>query len=99
MTPDDPMTRTTTGSPMRSAPPTEPTPRPARRPRRAVRPAVAAGLLAVYDSCDSYDSCNSGSERDLTADVGRRPELHGHSDSAAQADRAAAHDAGAVRLG
>lgn len=96
MTPDDPTTRTTTGSPMRSAPPTEPTPRPARRPRRAVRPAVAADLLAAYDS---YHSCNSGSERDLTADVGRRPELHGHSDSAARADRAVARDAGAGRLG
>ncbi|CAL9557553.1 Pectate lyase [Streptomyces sp. enrichment culture] len=41
---------------------------------------------------------NSGSERDLTADVGWTPALHGPVDSAAAADRAVARGAGAGRI-
>ncbi|GAA2907494.1 hypothetical protein GCM10011428_21990 [Streptomyces violaceus] len=41
---------------------------------------------------------NSGSERDLTADVGWTPTLHGPIDSAAAADRAVARGAGAGRI-
>ncbi|MGW0184842.1 pectate lyase family protein [Streptomyces sp. NPDC003362] len=45
-----------------------------------------------------YNAYNSGSERDLTADVGWTPALHGTVDSAAKADRAVAHGAGAGRV-
>ncbi|MEV5547849.1 pectate lyase [Streptomyces sp. NPDC052309] len=41
---------------------------------------------------------NSGSERDLTADVGWTPTLHGRIDSAAVADREVARGAGAGRI-
>ncbi|MEU0999090.1 pectate lyase family protein [Streptomyces tibetensis] len=49
-------------------------------------------LLAIYNAY------NSGSERDLTADVGWTPTLHGRIDSAAAADRAVARGAGAGRI-
>jgi pectate lyase len=49
-------------------------------------------LLAIYNAY------NSGSERDLTADVGWTPALHGRIDSAAAADRAVARGAGAGRI-
>ncbi|MEU9287475.1 pectate lyase [Streptomyces sp. NPDC048275] len=49
-------------------------------------------LLAIYNAY------NSGSERDLTADVGWTPTLHGTIDSARQADRAVARGAGAGRI-
>lgn len=49
-------------------------------------------LLAIYNSY------NSGSERDLTADVGWTPTLHTEIDSAQAADRKVAHGAGAGRL-
>ncbi|MFF9812962.1 polysaccharide lyase family 1 protein [Streptomyces sp. NPDC014006] len=45
-----------------------------------------------------YNAYNSGSERDLTADVGWTPALHGPVDSAAVADRAVARGAGAGRI-
>jgi pectate lyase len=45
-----------------------------------------------------YNAYNSGSERDLTADVGWTPALHGRIDSAAAADRAVARGAGAGRI-
>ncbi|GAA4924685.1 polysaccharide lyase family 1 protein [Streptomyces coeruleoprunus] len=45
-----------------------------------------------------HNAYNSGSERDLTADVGPRPTLHGRIDSAATADRAVADGAGAGRI-
>ncbi|MER7476708.1 polysaccharide lyase family 1 protein [Streptomyces sp. NPDC126510] len=49
-------------------------------------------LLAIHNAY------NSGSERDLTADVGWTPALHGRIDSAAAADRAVARGAGAGRV-
>ncbi|MEU6258199.1 pectate lyase [Streptomyces sp. NPDC047043] len=49
-------------------------------------------LLAIYDAY------NSGSERDLTADVGWTPTLHAQIDSAAVADREVARGAGAGRI-
>ncbi|MCX4761087.1 pectate lyase [Streptomyces sp. NBC_01275] len=49
-------------------------------------------LLAIHNAY------NSGSERDLTADVGWTPTLHGKIDSAAVADREVARGAGAGRL-
>ncbi|MFV0136710.1 polysaccharide lyase family 1 protein [Streptomyces sp. HMX87] len=49
-------------------------------------------LLAIHNAY------NSGSERDLSADVGWTPVLHGKVDSAAAADRAVARGAGAGRL-
>jgi pectate lyase len=49
-------------------------------------------LLAINNSY------NSGSERDLTADVGWVPALHGRVDSAAKADRDVARGAGAGEL-
>ncbi|MEU1182732.1 pectate lyase [Streptomyces sp. NPDC005820] len=49
-------------------------------------------LLAIHNAY------NSGSERDLTADVGWTPTLHGKIDSAAVADREVAHGAGAGRI-
>lgn len=52
----------------------------------------AVDLLAVYNAY------NSGSERDLTADVGWTPTLHTKIDSAETADRAVARGAGAGRL-
>ncbi|MEU6303223.1 hypothetical protein ABZ879_10825, partial [Streptomyces chartreusis] len=45
-----------------------------------------------------HNAYNSGSERDLTADVGRPPTLHIKIDSAGTADRAVARGAGAGRL-
>jgi pectate lyase len=49
-------------------------------------------LLAIHNAY------NSGSERDLTADVGWTPTLHGEVDSAAAADRAVRKGAGAGRI-
>ncbi|MFE5754331.1 polysaccharide lyase family 1 protein [Streptomyces massasporeus] len=49
-------------------------------------------LLAIYNAY------NSGSERDLTADVGWTPTLHGPIDDARAADRAVARGAGAGRI-
>ncbi|MFF4351914.1 polysaccharide lyase family 1 protein [Streptomyces sp. NPDC001530] len=49
-------------------------------------------LLAIYNAY------NSGSERDLTADVGWTPTLHGTIDSARQADHDVARGAGAGRV-
>ncbi|MGW2884648.1 pectate lyase family protein [Streptomyces griseoruber] len=49
-------------------------------------------LLAIHNAC------NSGSERDLAADVGWTPTLHGKIDSAAVADREVARGAGAGRI-
>ncbi|WP_406479235.1 polysaccharide lyase family 1 protein [Streptomyces sp. NBC_01615] len=49
-------------------------------------------LLAIYNAY------NSGSERDLTADVGWTPTLHGTIDSARQADRDVQRGAGAGRV-
>ncbi|GAA2277710.1 pectate lyase [Streptomyces atrovirens] len=49
-------------------------------------------LLAIHNAY------NSGSERDLTADVGWTPTLHGEVEDAAAADRAVARGAGAGRL-
>ncbi|MEU1914151.1 pectate lyase family protein [Streptomyces massasporeus] len=49
-------------------------------------------LLAIHNAY------NSGSERDLTADVGWTPTLHGPIDSARAADRAVARGAGAGRI-
>ncbi|MFI9546615.1 polysaccharide lyase family 1 protein [Streptomyces sp. NPDC052016] len=49
-------------------------------------------LLAIYNAY------NSGSERDLTADVGWTPTLHGKIDSASVADREVARGAGAGRI-
>ncbi|MFD5950135.1 polysaccharide lyase family 1 protein [Streptomyces collinus] len=49
-------------------------------------------LLAIHNAY------NSGSERDLTADVGWTPALHGRIDSAEEADRAVARGAGAGRI-
>ncbi|WSU55897.1 hypothetical protein OG254_11835 [Streptomyces sp. NBC_01092] len=49
-------------------------------------------LLAIYNAY------NSGSERDLTADVGWTPTLHTKIDSAEAADRAVARGAGAGRI-
>ncbi|MGW0915675.1 pectate lyase family protein [Streptomyces sp. NPDC002784] len=46
----------------------------------------------------TYNAYNSGSERDLTADVGWTPALHTKIDSAAAADRAVARGAGAGRI-
>lgn len=48
-------------------------------------------LLAIHNAY------NSGSERDLTADVGWTPTLHQKIDSAAAADREVARGAGAGR--
>lgn len=45
-----------------------------------------------------YNSYNSGSERDLTADTGWTPTLHGPVDDALRADREVARHAGAGRL-
>ncbi|MDO0932116.1 pectate lyase [Streptomyces sp. DG2A-72] len=49
-------------------------------------------LLAIYNAY------NSGSERDLTADVGWTPTLHTKIDSAERADREVARGAGAGRI-
>ncbi|MEU7720841.1 pectate lyase family protein [Streptomyces tibetensis] len=49
-------------------------------------------LLAIHNAY------NSGSERDLTGDVGWTPTLHGRIDSAREADRAVARGAGAGRV-
>jgi pectate lyase len=45
-----------------------------------------------------HNAYNSGSERDLTADVGWTPVLHGEIQSAAAADRAVRNGAGAGRI-
>ncbi|GAA2506778.1 hypothetical protein GCM10010276_59450 [Streptomyces longisporus] len=45
-----------------------------------------------------HNACNSGSERDLTADVGWTPTLHTKIDSAETADREVAHGAGPGRI-
>lgn len=50
------------------------------------------------DCAAIYDAYNSGSERDLTADVGWTPTLHTKIDSAAVADREVARGAGAGRI-
>ncbi|MFI8188171.1 polysaccharide lyase family 1 protein [Streptomyces sp. NPDC085946] len=50
------------------------------------------------DLLDIHNAYNSGSERDLTADVGWTPALHGPIDSARQADREVARGAGAGRI-
>ncbi|MFH9588479.1 polysaccharide lyase family 1 protein [Streptomyces luteogriseus] len=50
------------------------------------------------DLLSVYNAYNSGSERDLTADVGWTPTLHGRIDSAQEADRAVARGAGAGRI-
>ncbi|MFD5907185.1 polysaccharide lyase family 1 protein [Streptomyces massasporeus] len=50
------------------------------------------------DLLSIYNAYNSGSERDLTADVGWTPTLHGPIDSARAADRAVARGAGAGRI-
>ncbi|WP_093796996.1 polysaccharide lyase family 1 protein [Streptomyces sp. Wb2n-11] len=49
-------------------------------------------LLAIHNAY------NSGSERDLTGDVGWKPSLHGPVDSAVRADRDVARGAGAGRV-
>lgn len=49
-------------------------------------------LLAINNAC------NSGSERDLTADVGWTPALHGKIDTAQRAARDVARGAGAGRI-
>jgi pectate lyase len=49
-------------------------------------------LLAIHNAY------NSGSERDLTADVGWTPTLHTKIDSAEAADRQVARGAGAGRI-
>ncbi|MFF5956522.1 pectate lyase family protein [Streptomyces luteogriseus] len=49
-------------------------------------------LLAIHNAY------NSGSERDLTADVGWTPTLHGRIDSTQEADRAVTRGAGAGRI-
>lgn len=50
------------------------------------------------DLLSIHNAYNSGSERDLTADVGWTPALHGPIDSARAADRAVARGAGAGRI-
>ncbi|MEW2809681.1 polysaccharide lyase family 1 protein [Streptomyces massasporeus] len=50
------------------------------------------------DLLSIHNAYNSGSERDLTADVGWTPTLHGPVDSARAADRAVARGAGAGRI-
>lgn len=45
-----------------------------------------------------HNACHFRSERDLTADVGWAPVLHGRIDDAREADRAVARGAGAGRL-
>ncbi|WP_053847088.1 hypothetical protein [Streptomyces sp. NRRL B-24085] len=45
-----------------------------------------------------HSTCDSGSARDLTADVGRTPTLHTKIDSADAADRQVARGAGAGRI-
>ncbi|MFJ7180718.1 hypothetical protein ACIQXA_30975 [Streptomyces massasporeus] len=50
------------------------------------------------DLLSIYNAYNSGSERDLTADVGWTPTLHGPIDSARAAGRAVARGAGAGRI-
>ncbi|MGW6542679.1 pectate lyase family protein [Streptomyces massasporeus] len=50
------------------------------------------------DLLSIHNAYNSGSERDLTADVGWTPALHGPVDSARAADRAVARGAGAGRI-
>jgi len=46
----------------------------------------------------AHNACNSGSERDLTDDVGWTPTLHQKIDSAARADEEVARGAGAGRI-
>ncbi|MET8165455.1 hypothetical protein ABZT34_14575 [Streptomyces sp. NPDC005329] len=52
----------------------------------------------VTDRAGPVRALDGGSERDLTADVGWTPTLHGKIDSAAVADREVARGAGAGRI-
>ncbi|WP_405446591.1 hypothetical protein OG350_09850 [Streptomyces achromogenes] len=61
-------------------------------------PRTKSGGSCPVDLPALHNACDSGSERDLTADVGRTPVLHGGIDSAAPADRAVARGAGAGRI-
>lgn len=57
-----------------------------------------SGIHAFHTPGHVEAAYNSGSERDLTADVGRPPTLHTKIDSAEAADRAVARGAGAGRI-
>ncbi|MFE9900559.1 hypothetical protein [Streptomyces achromogenes] len=61
-------------------------------------PRTKSGRSCPVDLPALHNAYSSGSERDLTADVGRTPVLHGGIDSAALADRAVARGAGAGRI-
>ncbi|MFG2929465.1 hypothetical protein [Streptomyces achromogenes] len=61
-------------------------------------PRTKSGGRCPVDLPALHNACDSGSERDLTADAGRTPVLHGGIDSAAPADRAVARGAGAGRI-
>ena len=61
-------------------------------------PRTESGGGFAVDPLAIYNACNSGSERDLTADVGWAPALHGTVDSAAKADRDVARGVGAGRI-
>ncbi|MEU3955236.1 hypothetical protein AB0F45_23440 [Streptomyces achromogenes] len=61
-------------------------------------PRTKSGGRCPVDLPALHNACDSGSERDLTADVGRTPVLRGGIDSAAPADRAVARGAGAGRI-
>ncbi|MFF9526976.1 hypothetical protein ACF1DV_34135 [Streptomyces achromogenes] len=61
-------------------------------------PRTKSGRSCPVDLPALHNACDSGSERDLTADAGRAPVLHGGIDSAAPADRAVARGAGAGRI-
>ncbi|WP_030617806.1 hypothetical protein [Streptomyces achromogenes] len=61
-------------------------------------PRTKSGGRCPVDLPALHNDYNSGSERDLTADAGRAPVLHGGIDSAAPADRAVARGAGAGRI-
>ncbi|MFL5995873.1 MAG: hypothetical protein ACJ736_16480 [Streptomyces sp.] len=57
-----------------------------------------SGIHAFHTPGHIEAACNSGSERDLTADVGRPPTLHTKIDSAEAADRQVARGADAGRI-
>ena len=57
-----------------------------------------SGIHAFHTPGHIEAAYNSGSERDLTADVGWTPTLHTKIDSAEAADRAVARGAGAGRI-
>ncbi len=82
---------------MRSAQTTEPTPRATRQPRRTVRPATGAGRPAA----PGVPAPARSGDRGCRPSSGQTPDHmpHGPIDSTAQADRAAAREAGAGRLG